>query len=81
MGAESVRALVEFLARSLVDDPGQVQVTESAAVDSVAIEVRVAPHDLGKVIGKQGRIANALRSVARAAGAPSHLKVTVEIAD
>ncbi len=71
--------LVEFIARSLVDDPDSVRVTETEDRHSINIQLRVAPDDMGKIIGKKGRIARALRTVVRAAAARSNKKVTVEI--
>ncbi|MDO4460797.1 MAG: KH domain-containing protein, partial [Clostridia bacterium] len=60
--------LVEVIAKSLVEDPDAVEVTEKAGRNStIVIELKVAPDDMGKVIGKQGRIAKALRSVVKAA--------------
>lgn len=76
---EAVKALIEYLARELVDDPDSVRVTESRDGDTVTYQVRVGPNDLGKVIGRQGRIANALRLVAKAAAARSRDKVYVDI--
>ncbi len=74
-----LRELVEFIARSLVDDPDAVRVTEVAADHGVVIELRVASADMGKVIGKQGRIARALRAVVKAAAIRSGTRVMVEI--
>ncbi len=71
--------LVELIARSLVDAPDQVQVTEEAAGDSSVIRLQVTADDMGKVIGKQGRIARALRTVVKAAATRDNKKVTVEI--
>jgi uncharacterized protein len=74
-----VRELVEFLVRALVEDPGAVQVEELEEDGDVVLEVTVAPDDLGRVIGRGGRIANALRSVARAAATKEERRVLVEI--
>lgn len=71
--------LVEYLAKSLVDDPSQVKVSEKTLDDTVIIELNVAEGDMGKVIGKQGRIAKAIRTVVKAASAKSGKKYTVEI--
>ncbi|MBQ3871305.1 MAG: KH domain-containing protein [Clostridia bacterium] len=71
--------LVEFLAKSLVDHPEDVKVTEKTVNDTVIIELAVAEDDMGKVIGKQGRIAKAIRTVVKAASAKSDKKYTVEI--
>lgn len=71
--------LVEAIAKSLVDSPEDVVVTESEERRGTVIELRVAPDDMGKVIGKQGRIAKALRTVVKAAAIKNNKKVTVEI--
>ena len=72
-------ALVEFVAKSLVDDAGSVQVKLVENPESTVIELHVSPDDMGKVIGKQGRIAKALRSVVKAAATKANKKVVVEI--
>ena len=72
--------LVEVIAKALVDSPDEVVVTESEDRRGTVIELRVAPDDMGKVIGKQGRIAKALRTVVKAAATRNNQKVTVEIA-
>ena len=64
-----MKELVEFIARSLVDNPDDVQVTEVEDEGSVIIELRVAPDDMGKVIGKQGKIAKSIRTLTKAAAA------------
>ena len=71
--------LVEAIAKSLVDNPEGVVVTESEGRQGTVIELRVAPEDMGKVIGKQGRSAKALRTVVKAAAIRENKKVTVEI--
>ncbi len=71
--------LLEFLVKALVDEPDQVNITEVQQDQATTYEVRVAPNDLGKVIGKQGRIANALRTVTKAAAMKHKRKVYVEI--
>lgn len=71
--------LIEFLVKELVDEPEQVSVTEILADEATTYEIRVAPNDLGKVIGKQGRIANALRTVVKAIAMKDKRKVFVEI--
>lgn len=78
-GGESVQTLVEYIVKALVDEPEQVQVSPVVGAEAVTYEVRVAPGDLGKVIGKQGRIANALRTVAKAAAMKNRRKIYVEI--
>ncbi|HEY8450165.1 MAG TPA: KH domain-containing protein [Bacillota bacterium] len=74
-----MRELVEYLTRSLVDRPEAVQVREVNGERSVILEIRVDPADVGKVIGKQGRIVRAIRTVARAAGAKAGKRVEVEV--
>jgi predicted RNA-binding protein YlqC (UPF0109 family) len=67
------------LARALVDDQEAVEVTETVVEDTVTLSLRVAEGDMGKVIGRHGRIANALRTVLKAAGNLNHQKVIVDI--
>lgn len=74
-----MKELVEFLARTLVDNPEEVEVSEVEGEKSVIIELRVAEDDMGKVIGKQGRIAKAIRTVVKAAAAREGKRVVVEI--
>jgi predicted RNA-binding protein YlqC (UPF0109 family) len=74
-----VRELVEFLARSLVEDPGAVSVEEVEENGDLVLEITVADDDLGRVIGRRGRIANALRTIAKAAATRSDRRVIVEI--
>jgi uncharacterized protein len=74
-----VRELVEIIAKSLVDNPDAVQVSEISGEQSVILELRVAPEDMGKVIGKQGRIAKAIRTVVKAAATKENKRVVVEI--
>jgi len=71
--------LVRFIARSLVDNPDAVDVREVETPDALVIELRVAPEDMGKVIGKQGRIAKAIRSIVKAATQRDQKPVFVEI--
>ena len=71
--------LVEFLAKSLVDHPDQVDVRAVEGNEGITIELRVASADMGKVIGKQGRIARAIRTVVKAAAVRENKKVAVEI--
>jgi hypothetical protein len=68
-----------MIVRALVDDPEQVSVNKIEGERSIIFEVRVAPDDLGKVIGKGGRIANALRTLVRAAGTKERKSVWVDI--
>jgi len=71
--------LVEAIAKSLVDNPEAVEVREVEGRTASVIELRVAPEDMGKVIGKQGRIAKAIRTVVKAAATKSNKRVAVEI--
>ena len=71
--------LVTMIVRALVDDPEQVAVNKVEGERSIIFEVRVASDDLGKVIGKGGRIANALRTLVRAAGAKERKSIWVDI--
>ncbi|HET9674152.1 MAG TPA: KH domain-containing protein [Gaiellaceae bacterium] len=72
--------LVEFLARSLVDEPDAVRVEREDRDDALVLHLHVAEGDVGKVIGRQGRIARALRTVVRAGGAHENRRVVLEIA-
>jgi uncharacterized protein len=74
-------ALVEYLARQLVSDPGAVRVEEAEEDGALVLRLHVAPDDLGKVIGRRGRIARSLRTVARAAAARSDRRVLLEIVE
>lgn len=74
-----MKELVEVIARSLVDYPDEVVVTETEKEKSIVLELHVAQSDMGKVIGKQGRIAKAIRSVVKAAASKEDKKVIVEI--
>lgn len=74
-----MKELVEVIAKALVDNPDEVVVTEKEEGKNVTIELHVAASDMGKVIGKQGRIAKAIRSVVKAAFLGDNKKVDVEI--
>jgi len=76
-----VKELVEFLARELVDDPDAVRVTEAADERGVLVSLTVAPDDMGKVIGRSGRTARAIRTVVRAAATRKGLGAHVDIVD
>jgi len=76
-----LRDLVEFLARELVDDPDAVVVTESTDERGLRFTLTVAPDDMGKVIGRGGRTAKAIRTVVRAAATRQGIDVRVDIAD
>ena len=72
-----MRELVEVMAKALVEHPEEVSVTETEKNGEIIVELKVAPSDMGKVIGKQGRIAKAIRSVVKAAASKEEKKVTV----
>ena len=74
-----MKELVEVIAKSLVEHPDEVVVTKTENEKTILVELRVAPSDMGKVIGKQGRIAKAIRSVVKAASSKEEKKVVVEI--
>lgn len=73
-----MKELVEVLVKSLVDAPDQVQVDQVDSSRSVVLEVRVAENDMGKVIGRQGRVARAIRTVVKAAAVKDGRRVSVE---
>ena len=79
MEVKVVKELVEVIAKALVENPDEVVVTESVKDDEVVVELKVASSDMGKVIGKQGRIAKSIRSVVKAAASKDDKKVIVEI--
>ena len=74
-----MKELVEVIAKALVDHPEEVTVTEKQEERALVLELHVASDDMGKVIGKQGRIAKALRTVVKAAATRENKRVTVEI--
>lgn len=74
-----MKKLVEVIAKALVDNPDEVVVTEKGSGKNITVELHVAADDMGKVIGKQGRIAKAIRSVVKAASSKENIKVDVEI--
>jgi uncharacterized protein len=76
-----VKEVLEYLARALVDEPDAVEVTEVEGDRSVILQLKVAPDDMGKVIGKRGRTVKALRTVVRAAGSRQDLSTMVEIVE
>jgi uncharacterized protein len=73
--------IVEYLARRLVDDPDAVEVEEVEREGAVVVQLSVAPDDVGKVIGRQGRIARALRTIVRASAARRDERVLLEIVE
>ena len=74
-----MKELVEVIAKALVEHPEEVVVTENQSEKAIVVELRVAQSDMGKDIGKQGRIAKAIRSVVKAAASKEDRKVIVEI--
>ena len=75
------KTVVELVARQLVDDPDGVFVDSTERSDNVAILIHTSPGDLGRIIGKRGRVIQSLRQVGRAAGATENVRVTVEVAE
>jgi predicted RNA-binding protein YlqC (UPF0109 family) len=76
-----VKDVLEYIARALVDDPDAVEVTAVEGERSLILQLKVAQEDMGKVIGKRGRIARAIRSVIRAAGSRQGISTLVEIVE
>ena len=74
-----MKELVETIAKALVDAPSEVVVTEVESDKGILVTLKVAPSDIGKVIGKQGKVANAIRSVVKAAGIRKGVHVMVDI--
>lgn len=74
-----LRDLVIFIVQSIVDEPDKVQVSQTEGERAVVIEVRCAPEDMGKIIGKKGRVIHAIRSLTQAAAAKEGKRATVEI--
>ncbi|MGI6548963.1 MAG: KH domain-containing protein [Syntrophomonadales bacterium] len=74
-----MKDLIELIAKSLVDNPEMVEVNQITKDTSIILEVKVAPDDMGKIIGKQGKIAKAIRTLAKAAATKEGVKVSVEI--
>lgn len=76
-----MRSLVEVIAKALVTKPDEVNVTEEMDGDTIIVKLRVADDDIGKIIGKSGRIAKAIRTVVRAAAIKQNVRVSVEIVE
>jgi len=76
-----IKELVEYMAKSLVEHPDQVRVEEISGARSIVYELRVAQSDMGRVIGKEGRVANAMRSLVRVAAAQSGRRAILEIVE
>ena len=74
-----MKELIEYIAKALVDNPSQVEVTEIEGSTSVILELRVAQEDMGRVIGRSGRVANAMRTLLRVVAAKQGKRVTLEI--
>ncbi|MCG3140600.1 MAG: hypothetical protein HDKAJFGB_01669 [Anaerolineae bacterium] len=77
----NIQELVEYIARSLVDDPNQVVVKTSENAHTVNVELQVAPEDMGRIIGKGGRVVNSLRTLVRIAAVRQGKRATLEILD
>jgi len=75
----NMKELIEYMAKALVDDPDSVRVEEIEGTSATIYELRVSADDMGRVIGKQGRVANAMRVLLRAAAARQGRRVTLEI--
>jgi uncharacterized protein len=74
-----MKDLIEYIAKSLVDDPSQVKVTEDRRGSSVVLELTVAPEDMGRVIGRSGRVANAMRTLLRVSATKKGKRATLDI--
>jgi len=75
----AMKDLVEYIAKALADNPSQVNVSEIEGESSLILELRVAPEDMGRIIGRDGRTANAMRSLVRVLAAKQGKRVTLEI--
>lgn len=73
-----MKELIEYLVKALVSDPSQVEIAETQGETVTQVEVRVAESDMGKVIGREGRIANAIRTVAKSIGGRDQKRVNIE---
>jgi predicted RNA-binding protein YlqC (UPF0109 family) len=76
-----MKDLVEYMAKALVDDPDQVSVTEDANGSNILLELRVGPGDMGRVIGRQGRVVNAMRALLQFSAARQAKRAQLEIVD
>ena len=76
-----MKELIEYIARTLADDPSQVRVDEIEGSSSVVLELRVAPGDMGRIIGSKGRVANAMRTLLMVLGGKEGKRVTLEIVE
>jgi hypothetical protein len=78
---EPMKALTEFIAKALVEHPEEVEVTQSRQSNRVRLELRVAKDDMGRVIGKSGRVANAIRALLRVAAEREGQQVTLDVVE
>ena len=76
---DAMKGLIEYVAKSLVDDPTEVRVTERTSPGEVQLELEVAPEDMGRVIGRAGRVASAMRMLLRVAAVKHGVRVTLDI--
>ena len=76
-----MKELIEYIAKTLADDPSQVRVDEIEGSSSVVLELRVAPEDMGRIIGSKGRVANAMRTLLMVLGGKEGKRVTLEIVE
>lgn len=76
-----MKDLIEYIAKSLVDDPSSVSVTEIEGASAVILELRVATEDMGRVIGRGGKVANAMRTLLRVIAAKQGKRATLEIVE
>ncbi len=76
-----MKELIEYIAKSLVDDPASVKVTEVEGSSSIILELNVAPEDMGRVIGRGGRVANAMRTLLRVVAAKQGKRASLEIVE
>ncbi len=76
-----IKELIEYMAKSLVDHPDEVRIEEISGARSIIYELHVAPSDMGRVIGKDGRVANAMRSLVRVAATQSGKRAILEIVE
>ena len=74
-----MKDLVEYIVKALVDRPDEVEIKQTEAESLTILEIKVSPEEVGKVIGKEGRIANAIRTLVKSAGSKDRKRVTVEI--
>jgi hypothetical protein len=78
-GTSELKSLIEYIARSLVDDPTEVRVTERGGRGEVQLELEVAPEDMGRVIGRSGKVASAMRMLLRVAAVKRGVRATLDI--